>query len=296
MRLVGAIMLLASALCLFGAGVQPGRAQHGAFRYAHGIESNLRERVEMERQAVAAAGRAGEAERWAVTVLLMLEMARGVDDPVAKAYTLDAALAELTRAGSRDLIAGVPEGRRRSLLESLESFDADDPIGMRRCARELAQGRLDVLADEVLGAEDPNAALDGLLASHGWLAAGQVGPAGRQRARDRADYRAATRHEVYRFDGMARWHMLLPPTEGLAGVPVEELDRKWQRARNLMVHLDRRWVHQDGPRIHDFLLDLMLRDNTGIVRLVHADTQRLAHADRERRWRLREAIWRLEPS
>lgn len=295
MRLVGAIVLLSSALCLLGAGVQSGRAQQSAFRYAHGIEADLRERVEVERQAVAAAGRAGEAEQWAVTVLLMLEIARGVEDPVAKAYTLDAALGELTRAGSRGLIAAVSDSRRHSLLESLESFDADDPVGMRRYTRQLAQGRLDVLADGVLGAEDPNAQLDRLLASHGWLAAGRVGPAGRQRARDRADYRAATRHEVYRFEGMVRWHMLLPPTEGLAGVPIEELDRKWQRARNLMVHLDRRWVHQDGPRIHDFLLDLMLRDNTGIVRLVHADTQRLAHADRERRWRLREAIWRLGP-
>jgi hypothetical protein len=164
---------------------------------------------------------------------------------------------------------------------------------MRPYTRQLAQRRLDVVTQGVLTAEDPNAALDALLAAHGWRAPGGDGPRGRQRAQDRADYRVVDRHDVFRHEGMARRHMLLPPTEALQGVPPEELDRKWQRARNLSGHIDRLWTHQDGPRVHDFLLDLALRDATGVVRLVHADTQLLAHADRMRRWRLREALWRL---
>lgn len=269
-------------------------AQHeDVFAYVRPLGIDFVERVEMERSVARVAGDEGDAERWAVTLALLLEISRGAGEPPSRAVVLDAVLEELVRARARGLIEGVPPDRKRSLHAALAGFDADDPVGMRRYTRQLAQRRLDVITTEVLGADDPNAALDGLLAAHGWRATGHDGPLGRQRVRDRADYRAIDRHDVAGLQGMARRHMLLPPTEGLAGVPHEELDRKWQRTRNLSGHIDRRWTHQDGPRIHDFVLDLALKDNTGIVRLVHADTQLLAQADRLRRWRLREAVWRL---
>lgn len=263
------------------------------FVYVRSFENGLVERVEMERRAARLAADDGDAERWAVTLALLLEVSKSASDPPSRAVALDAVLDELVRARARGLIEGLSPERRRSLHAALSGLDGDDPVSMRRYVRQLAQRRLDVVTRDVLEADDPNAGLDALLAAHGWQAAGGAGPQGRQRARDRADYRAVDRHDVFRLEAMTRRHMLLPPTEALAGVPLEELDRKWQRARNLAGHLDRLWVHQDGPRIHDFLLDLMLRDGTGIVRLVHADTQLLAQADRERRWRLREAVWRL---
>lgn len=271
----------------------PSKPYDDVFVYVRTVDTFLVERVEMERQAALTAGDEGDAERWAVTLALLVEISRGASDPPSRAVALDAVLNELVRARARGLIEALSPERRRSLYAALAGLNADDPIGLRRYTRQLAQQRLDVITNEVLAANDPNAVLDELLAAHGWPAAGGGGPLGRQRAQDRADYRVIDRHDVFRQGGMTRRHMLLPPTEARAGVPLEELDRKWQRARNLSGHLDRLWVHQDGPRIHDLLLDLMLRDATGIVRLVHADTQLLAQADRERRWRLREAVWRL---
>ncbi|OAB56709.1 hypothetical protein AY599_28010 [Leptolyngbya valderiana BDU 20041] len=293
MRWTRAIAVVVFAPVLLAVGIRPGDQTEGVFAYVHPPATTVVERVAIERRAAETAAEAQRAEEWAVTVLLLIELARGSEDVISRGVALDAALVELTRADSRELIARLEGARLQSLRSVLEEVDPQDPIGMRAYARGLAQRRLDVLREQVLESRDPFAALDTLLADHGWPARGESGPLDRQRVRDRADYRAANRHEVFEFEGMARWHMLLPPTEALQGVPVEELDRKWQRARNLMVHLDRTWTHQDGPRIHDFLLDLMLRDNTGVVRLVHGDTQRLAQIDRERRWRLREAIWRL---
>lgn len=263
------------------------------FVYVRTLDTFLIERVEMERQAAQGAGDEDDAERWAVTLALLSEISRGASDPPSRAMALDAVLDELVRARARGLIEDLSPERRRSLHAALAGLDAEDPVGIRRYTRQLAQQRLDVIAKDVLAADDPNAVLDGLLAAHGWRAAGVEGPLGRQRARDRADFRVIDRHDVFRLEGMVRRHMLLPPTEGWAGVPLEDLDYRWQRARNLAGNLDRFWVHQDGPRVHDFLLDLAMRDNTGIVRLIHADTQLLAHADRLRRWRLREAVWRL---
>lgn len=271
----------------------PPETQGDAFVYVRSLEINLVERVELERQSARVAGDDGDAERWAVTLALLLEISRGASDPPSRAVALDVVLDELVRARARDLIDGLSPGRRRSLQTALAGFKADDPVGLRRYTRQQAQRRLDVISRDVLAADDPNAVLDGLLADHGWRAAGGDGPLGRQRARDRADFRVIDRHDVFSLVGMTRRHMLLPPTEGWGGLPLEELDRKWQRARNLAGHMDRLWVHQDGPRVHDFLLDLALRDATGIVRLVHADTPLLAQADRLRRWRLREAVWRL---
>jgi|GEM_PF-6979076 len=263
------------------------------FAYVDSFDASLVERVGMERHAARSAGVEGDAERWGVTLALLLEISRSERNPPSRAVALDAVLDELVRPRARGLIKGLSIDRRRSLGAALSGLDPNDPVGMRRYVRQLAQRRLDLLTKDVLNGDDPNTALDGLLSAHGWRAAGGDGPLGRQRAQDRGDFRAVGRHEVNRLEGMTRRHMLLPPTEALAGVPDEELERRWQRARNLSGHLDRLWVHQDGPRIHDFLLDLMLRDATGVVRLVHADTQLLAQADRERRWRLREAVWRL---
>ncbi|GIW74078.1 MAG: hypothetical protein KatS3mg103_0600 [Phycisphaerales bacterium] len=76
-------------------------------------------------------------------------------------------------------------------------------------------------------------------------------------------------------------------------MPVGELARKLQRARNFARRIGDLWDHPDGPRVHDFILDAAMRDATGIIRLVHADTTLLAQHDRLRRWRLREAIQRL---
>ncbi len=265
----------------------------GVFEYVHSPGDDLVSRVELERRAVQAAADAGEAERWGVTLALLLEIAKNEDDAVRRAAILDAVLEELVHARAWKLIQGLSRDRRRSLHAALAAIDADDPVGMRRYTRQLAQRRLDVIAKGVLAADDPNNALDRFLAAHGWNAPGGKGPLGRQRAKDRADFRVIGRHEVFKYEGMERRHMLLPPTEVLAGVPVEDLEYRWQRARNFSGHMDRLWTHQDGPRVHDFLLDVALRDATGIVRLVHADTQLLAHADRMRRWRLREALWRL---
>lgn len=295
MRLAGSILLVAALPWLLAiAPAQVPRAS-GPFRYAYEVDRNFAERISIERHAAANAADACEAERWAVTVLLLIEISRGSKEPIERAFGLDAAFEVLTRHDSRALISSLSDDRRRSLDRTLRSLDPSDPAGVRGYANRLARQRLDVVTRDVIEADDPLAGLDALLSSHGQRQAGVDGPQGRQRAQDRRDYRTATRHEVFQFEGMTRWHMLLPPTEALAGLSLEDLDRKWQRARNLAVHADRLWAHQDGPRLHDMLLHLMLFDSTAIVRLVHADTQRLAHADRERRWRLREAIARLKP-
>jgi hypothetical protein len=285
------LLLLTPLLALaWGAAPPQGPA---TFDYAHAPQPHTIQRTAAERQAARDAANTGDAERWGVTLALLLELAVNAGDPIDRAAVLDAALDELTAPPARALIGQLSPQRRQSLHAALARFDRDDPAGIGPFTRQLAAQRLDTITTDVLEANDPNAALDALLAQHGWHAAGQHGPRGRQRARDRADYRAVDRHEVFRIEGMARRHMLLPPTEALAAVPREELDRKWQRARNLSAHIDRLWTHQDGPRVHDFILDLALKDNTGIVRLVHADTQGLAQEDRMRRWRLREALWRL---
>lgn len=293
MRLVAWVLCMVLVPAIAGVAPVPATAEEQAFTYVHEIESGMRHRVSIEHEAATQAADAGEAERWAVTVMLMIEMARSASDPIERGLMLDAALAQLTRHDSRQLIAALSADRRGSLRRSLESFDSEDPVGLRGHTRRLAQQRLGDLKQKVLEAEDPVAGLDAMLETHGSRRAGSDGPLGRQRAEDRQDFRSVTRHEVFQLEGMARWHILLPPTEARQGVPLEELDQKWQRARNLMVHSDRLWAHQDGPRLHDMLLNLMMRDATGIVRLVHADTQRLAHADRERRWRLRESLARL---
>lgn len=269
------------------------RQEAPVFEYARSPGPVLLRRVEVEREAIRNAAVMADAERWGVTLALLIEVSRGASEPADRAAALDAVLEELVRPAALGLISKLSDQRRLGLHAALTGLDQADPVGMRPYTRRLAQQRLDLIERDVLGAPDPDAALDGLLSQHGWRAAGGQGPQGRQRVRDRADYGVIDRHDVFRVEGMARWHMLLPPTEGLGGVPREELQRKWQRARNLSAHVDRLWAHQDGPRVHDFLLDLALRDNTGIVRLVHADTQVLAHDDRMRRWRLREAIWRL---
>ena len=136
--------------------------------------------------------------------------------------------------------------------------------------------------------------LDRVLQGSGWKADGKTGPLGRQRAQDRTDFRAIDRHDLALVEGMLRLHMFLPPTEAWNGAQTEDLERKIQRSRNFVRRIDDLWTHQDGPRVHDFILDLALRDGTGIVRLVHADTTLLAQHDRMRRWRLREALWRLD--
>lgn len=290
------LTLLLAFVPVIGGLYQPEPDRPGdVFEYIRTLEPGYRDRAETERRAAMLAGDDGDAERWAVTLALLLEISRGASEAPSKAYALDAALDELVRARAWGLISCLSADRRRSLHAALAGFEADDPAGLRQYTRLLAQRRLDILTGEVLGADDPSFELDGLLEAHGWRAPGADGPRGRQRAKDRADYRAIDRHDVHELDGMARRHTLLPPTEALDGVPIEELDRKWQRARNLTAHVHRLWSHQDGPRIHDFLLDLALRDGTGVVRLVHADTQLMAQTDRMRRWRLREAMWRLEP-
>ncbi len=293
MRPVARILLLVLMPGLAAVAPLPTSSFEHVFSYVHEAESGLRHRVSMERESATQAANAGEAERWAVTVLLLIEMARSESDPIERGLVLDAALSLLTRHDSRQLIAALSAERRGSLRRSLTSLDSENPVGLRGYTRRLAQQRLDAVQQQVLKVAEPFAGLDTLLADHGSHRAGVVGPLGRQRAEDLREFRAVTRHEVFEFEGMARWHALLPPTEARQGVPLEELDRKWQRARNLMVHSDRLWAHQDAPRLHDMLLDLMMRDATGVVRLVHADTQRLAHADRERRWRLRESLARL---
>lgn len=284
-------LVLAPALLLVVCGAA--RQEASVFEYVRSPGPVQVRRVEVERDAIRNAAAMADAERWGVTLALLIEVSRGASEPADRAAALDAVLEELVRPAALGLISKLSDQRRLGLHEALAGLDQDDPVGMRPYTRQLAQQRLDLIERDVLGAADPDAALDGLLSQHGWRAAGGQGPQGRQRVRDRADYGVIDRHDVFRLEGMARWHMLLPPTEGLGGVPREELERKWQRARNLSAHVDRLWAHQDGPRVHDFLLDLALRDNTGIVRLVHADTQVLAHHDRTRRWRLREAIWRL---
>lgn len=263
------------------------------FIYARQASEPFAELVDLERAAADVAGRAGDAERWALTLSLLLEMAYASDDPVERALALDAVLQELTHNRARSLIQAATNDRVAALRGSLKRFAKDDPAGLRGEARRLASARLGVLEREVMPHESRFEPLDRVLQGSGWKADGQTGPLGRQRALDRTDFRAIDRHGVAVVEGMRRRHLFLPPTEAWNGAEPEDIERKMQRSRNFVRRIDELWSHQDGPRVHDFILDLALQDGTGIMRLVHADTTLLAQHDRMRRWRLREALWRL---
>lgn len=268
-------------------------AQGPTFEYARTWPDDPAQRVEMERLALARAAEAREALAWGLGLALLLEIARSADGAVAGALALDAALDELVAARALGLLAALPDDRRAGLGRALSGFDADDPVGMRGLVRGLTKDRLDAVRTRVLDADDPSAALDDLLRAHGWTAPGLVGPLGRQRARDRSAFGSAERGAVAGVTGLDRWHRMLPPTEALAGVPRADLEYRHQRARNYAVRLDGLWTHQDMPRLDDFVLDMALRDQTGITGLVHGDSFALAQHDRMRRWRLREALWRV---
>lgn len=275
-------------------GVTQSKPEGPGFAYVLEAEPGFIEAVETERLTAEGAAFAQRAEAWALTVSLLLEMAHGAAAPADKALALDAALEELTSWSGRSMLERAPATRIRALRASLARFDARDPAGFREHASGLVRSRIDVLERVVLDSPRPESGLDSLLSQHGWVAAGGTGPLGRQRAEDRSDFRVIGRHDVHELDGMVRRHAMLPPTEARQGVPLDELGRKVQRSRNFARRIESLWDHKDGPRLHDFIVDLALRDATGIVRLVHADSVLLAQHDRLRRWRLREAIWRLE--
>ena len=294
MRLVS----LLACVALLAAGLGAGQlGEERAFEYAHAPEGSFMAMVDMERRSASEAATSREAERWALTLSLLLEFAYQADRAPARAYALDAVLAELVASDAWGLLASLSAERRTALWRSLARFDVDDPADMHELAHDVAQRRIRVIDKRVMQAADsgmgPTDALGGLLARHGWAAPRGVGPRGRQRAQDRPEFRSIDRHDVAWIDGLARRHLLLPPTEVFAGVPVAELERKLQRTRNFSRRIGDWWTHQDGPRLHDAVLDASMRDATGIIRLVHADTTLLAHHDRMRRWRLREALWRL---
>lgn len=290
MRRIGCIWLLATLWIALGVGRV---LDEPVFRYAHAPETGFLSMVELERRSAAEAAGAREAERWALTLALLLEFAFDAEDGAQKAFALDAALEGLVSADSGGLIRSLSAERRAALFASLARFDVDNPAGMRDVAWRLAQRRISVIDREVVRGDRPNPALDALLAEHGWTARGDAGPQGRQRAKDRPEYRTIDRHDVAAIDGMTRRHLLLPPTEALEDVPTAELERKLQRCRNFARRIEDLWTHQDGPRLHDFIVDAAMRDSTGVIRLVHAETPLLAQHDRMRRWRLREAMWRL---
>ena len=293
MRQLLAILIAVCVAPMAGlVGGQPDRGSE--FEYARTVKSEFVERVEAERSFAGSAGTDGDAQRWAVTVSLLLEIAQGALGPVERAFALDAALIELTRSESRRLIENASPDRVRALRTSLSRFGAEDPAGFRDEVQRLARTRIRAIERRVMSGPEPSIELDGLLSETGWTAAGDRGPRGRQRAKDRADFRAFERQDIAAIEGMARRHAFLPPTEALQAVPLPDLEYRLQRSRNFVRRLDDLWVHQDGPRVHDFVLDFVLRDATGITRLVHADTTLLAQHDRLRRWRLREALWRLE--
>lgn len=290
MRRVG-LLTLTGAMAL---GLGMGRSDHGpAFKYVHAPETGFVSVVDLERRSAVDAAEAREAERWALTQALLLEFAFNADDGAPRAYALDAALDGLVSPESWMLIEALSPQRRMALWGSLSRFDRDDPAGMRSVAQQVAQRRISIIDRDILRGDRPFEALDALLAEHGWTARGDVGPQGRQRAKDRPEFRTVDRHDVASLEGMARRHLLLPPTAALEGVPAEELARKLQRCRNFARRIEDLWTHQDGPRLHDFIVDAAMRDSTGMIRLVHADTPLLAEHDRMRRWKLREALWRL---
>lgn len=290
--------LLAGLIAVGGAamaGLVGDRAEpRVGFEYARTLEHTFADRVRTEQAFAGAAGRLGRADRWAVTVALLVEMAHSANESADRAFALDAALVELTRSESRGLIARASPERVRALGASLARFDTEDPAGFRDETQRLARARLIAIERQVLQRAEPSEELDALLLEVGWTAEGQRGPRGRQRAEDRADFRAFNRHEVGVVDGMVRRHIFLPPTEALQGVPVADLEYALKRSRNFVRRIGDLWGHQDGPRVHDFILDYSMRDGTGVARLVHADTTLLAQHDRLRRWRLREALWRLD--
>ncbi|MFI4882561.1 MAG: hypothetical protein ACIAQU_08255 [Phycisphaerales bacterium JB064] len=290
MRVVVALALILVAASSLGFG-QAGDA--GAFRYVHRPDGGFIEMIELERLSASEAVEARDAERWGLTLSLLLEFAAGADEGPPRAYALDAALALLVSPDAWRLIDSLSDTRRAALLKSLSRFDRDDPAGLRPYTDQLAKRRIAVIEREVIEGEGSFEALDSLLAAHGWTARGAAGPSGRQRSKDRPEYRTIDRHDVFALDGLTRRHLLLPPTEALEGMPQAELERKLQRTRNFARRISDLWTHQDGPRVHDFILDAGMRDATGLIRLVHADTQLLAQHDRMRRWRLREAVWRL---
>ena len=293
MRKLVAVFVAVSGAVM--AGFVGHRAESRAeFEYARKLEPAFTDRVLTERAFAGDAGRLGDADRWAVMVALLVEMAHSAHGPADRAFALDAALVELTRSESRGLIARASPERVRALGASLARFDTEDPAGFRDETQRLARARLRAIERQVLQRAEPSEELDALLLEVGWTAEGRRGPRGRQPAEDRADFRAFKRHEVGVVDGMVRRHIFLPPTEALQGVPIADLEYALKRSRNFVRRIGDLWVHQDGPRVHDFILDYSMRDGTGIARLVHADTTLLAQHDRLRRWRLREALWRLD--
>jgi len=290
MKRAWAILLAGTAICLCGAARQGPPA---GFRYVHNADDGFAGMVEIERLGALAAAREQHAERWAVTIALLLELSRGAEGGPTRAYGLDAALELLTSAHAWGLIEQLTPQRRALLLASLRRFELDDPAGMRPFVVEIARRRIATIEAGFSRNDEVEDFLDALLAASGWTRGDEQGPRGRQRASDRPEFRAINRHALAALDGMIRRHLLLPPTEASANISLTDLEAKLQRTRNFTQRVEDLWTHLDGPRVHDFILDAGMRDATGIIRLVHADTQLLAQHDRLRRWRLREAMWRL---
>lgn len=290
------LAVLAMLLVCVSAGQNTGRdaaTTASPFIYVRHVPADFVDRVEMERAVLARAAEAAEAEAWGLGLALLLEYSRSADGAIARAMALDAVLDELVRARAFGLLASLSPERKAGLARTLADFDPEDPAGVRGLVRERTRQRLAAIRSRVLEAAEPTGPLDDLLRTHGWTATGGVGPQGRQRAQDRADFRSLQRGEVAGVIGLDRWHMMLPPTEALAGARHEDLEYRHRRSSGLANRLDLSWAHPDLPRLDDFVLDIALRDNTGITRLVHGDSYILAQHDRMRRWRMREALWRL---
>ncbi|MEO1008725.1 MAG: hypothetical protein AAFX79_09165 [Planctomycetota bacterium] len=248
-----------------------------AFRYAYGAPPTAAAQADALAQAAEAARRRGDAAAWIGAVVAMLEGTHAAGaDRFAAARTLDAALVELRHADARALLAASSEDAMRSLRELLAALDPADPVGIRGVARARAQRRIAALEGEILAEPGGTAALAALLERRGRPWAASIDPEG-----------------VWSLVGPTRSHAALPPAAHRAPPAAALLREQLRRARGFASRIDALWDHADGPRLHDFVLGAILRDETGVLGLVHADTIELAQLDRARRWWLREAIARL---
>jgi len=275
----GVLMVWAAVACPVagaqraGAGGGAGGGASPGYAYAHPAPAGLRD--ELVRASAALADPSLPPTRWARGVAALVRRAGAAPFPEA-AQALDSAVAALARPGARRRLASLDAGTRRALGGALAALDARDPVGARGYVRSLVSGRIADVERRVLGADAADVALAGLLGDVGRPGAGVPSSA-----------------EAWSLTMMARWHAALPPPAPRGDVDRPAIERSVRRARGLGRRLDELWTHADGPRLHDLILGAVFEDASGVLGLVFADALVLAQADRERRWLLREARWRV---